>query len=78
MAFRSVDRNSQFYSLSMMGKQVRVDLHPNKTEGGSFRIKNAAEGEALIGRIQEAVDALKASQTLDFDEVAKEKFPTGD
>lgn len=78
MAFRSVDRNSQFYSLSMMGKQIRVELHPNKTEGGSFRIKNVEEGEALIERIRAGIDALKASQTLDFDEVSKEKFPTGD
>jgi len=58
MAFRSLDRNSQFFSLLIMGKQLHVELHPNKTTGGTFRIKSVAEGEALIGRLQEGIDAL--------------------
>ena len=60
MAFRSIDRTSQFYHIFSIGKQIRIDLHPNKTDGTAFRIRNREEGEALIARIQVAIDALDA------------------
>ena len=78
MAFRSLDRNSKFYSMHIMGKQLHVELHPNKTSGGFFRIKNAEEGEALIERLRAGITALKADSALDLSEIVEKDFPEGD
>lgn len=59
--YYSVDRDSKLYSIHILGKQLHVELHPNKTSGGFFRIATVEEGEALIGRIQEGIDALAQS-----------------
>lgn len=63
-AFRSVDRTSKFYSMHTFGKALHVELHPNTTSGGYFRIKTVEEGEALIGRLVEGIDALRVHTTV--------------
>lgn len=64
MAFRSVDRQSKFYSMHTFGKALHVELHPNTTSGGYFRIKSVEEGEALIERLKEGIEALRVHPPL--------------
>lgn len=57
--YQSIDRNSKFYQMYVQGKALHVDLHPNTSSGGFFSIKDVAEGEALVARLMEGVDALR-------------------
>lgn len=79
MSYMSIDRESKLYRLVITdGRQLQVELHPNKTSGGFFRIASVEEGEALIERFREGIDALREARKPKDADVPVPPSPAGE